>query len=134
MQLPRTPAISGLDTPRLDELRDLDPGQPAYIDRAIGNFRRNSEQAPEVFRSHILNQDAAALRAASHRLLGSALNLGVTVAVEPLRALETIADQHTTDGALELIPEVDRALRHGRELLSAYRESSLRVVAESHHG
>jgi len=31
-------AFAGLEVPRLDELRDLDPGNTTYLDRAIGNF------------------------------------------------------------------------------------------------
>ncbi|VXB63163.1 hypothetical protein [Nocardioides sp. AX2bis] len=121
MQLPPTPAIAGLDVERLDELRDLDPGNTTYLDRALANFVRNSLEAPAKFREIIADGDAAQLRASAHRLLGSALNLGTVVAVEPLRALEAHADSGTTAGAELLVPAADGALRRGRAQLALYQ-------------
>lgn len=131
MCLPPTHPISGLDTARLDELRDLDPGDSTYLDRAISNFERNSEALPAQVREHIAAGDAAALRAVSHKLLGSALNLGAVVAVEPLRALEEIGDQHTTVGAAELVPTVEGVLRKARELLGVYRSTYTAMMTEA---
>ena len=112
--------IDGLDTARLDELRELDPGESSYLRRAIGNFERNSLAAPAELRELALAQNPAQLRSSAHRLLGSALNLGAGVAVPPLRALEALGDRHTTDGALELLPEVEATLAQARAQLAAY--------------
>ena len=112
--------LDGLDTSRLDELRELDPDDISYLRRAIGNFERNSLAAPAELRDLVLTQDPSRLRSSAHRLLGSALNLGAGVAVAPLRALEALGDRHTTEGALELLPEVERTLAQARAQLAAY--------------
>lgn len=134
MHLPPTPAIAGLDVERLDELRDLDPGDTTYLDRAVANFMRNSTAAPETFRQIIADGDAAQLRASAHRLLGSALNLGAVVAVEPLRALEAHGDTGTTAGAELLVPATDGALRRGREQLALYQAVYREMVDPAHSG
>lgn len=130
MHFPPTPPIAGLDTERLDELRDLDPGSTAYLDRAIANFRRNSAAAPAAFAEVIAEGDAAQLRAAAHRLLGSALNLGAVVAVDPLRALEAHGDAGTTAGAEPLVPSADGALRRAREQLALYQATYADMAAD----
>ncbi len=128
MQFPPTPPIAGLDTDRLDELRDLDPGDTAYLDRAIGNFERNSRALPDVLRAHIGAADHDQLRADSHRLLGSALNLGASMAVGPLRAIEELADRGTTDGAEALLPALEGALSRAREQLALYQEAAHALI------
>ncbi len=133
MHLPPTPPIAGLDVERLDELRDLDPGDTTYLDRALANFDRNSRTAPETFRRLIAEGDAAQLRASAHRLLGSALNLGTVVAVESLRALEAHGDSGTTDGAELLVPAADGALRRGREQLALYQSTYATRAADPEH-
>ena len=131
MQLPPTPAIAGLDTARLDELRDLDPGETTYLDRAIANFERNSLALPAELSTHIAQDDHGQLRASAHRLLGSALNLGASVAVEPLRAIEDIADRGTTETAGALLPALEGALRRAREQLVTYQQAAHSLV-EAH--
>ena len=59
--------------------------------------------------------DATALRHSSHKLAGGALNLGVGYAGEAVRRIEAIADTGTTEGAAELLDEVEDALARGRE-------------------
>lgn len=122
-QLPPTPPIAGLDTERLDSLRDLDPGDTTYIDRAIGNFQVNSAAAVEVIHGLAEAGDAAGLKAAAHKIAGSALNLGVPRAGEAARALELLGDSGSTDGAAALLAELDEAMALGRELLLAYQRT-----------
>ncbi len=112
----------GLDTERLDMLLDLDPGSTAYLDRAIGNFMRNSVTAMDDIRAAIAAGDATALRHSSHKLAGGALNLGVGYAGEAVRLIEAIADTGTTEGAEALLGQVEEALARGREALAAYQE------------
>ncbi|MDP2772871.1 MAG: response regulator, partial [Nocardioides sp.] len=119
--LPPTAPIIGLDVERLDMLRDLDPGNTDYLDRAIGNFSVNSVAAVETIRGHILAGDADKMRQASHKLAGSALNLGVQGSAAAARQLEWLGDTGTTDGALELVPALEEALDEGRALLRAYQ-------------
>jgi PAS domain S-box-containing protein len=119
--LPPTAPIVGLDVERLDMLRDLDPGNTAYLDRAIGNFSVNSVAAVETIREHILAGDADKMRQASHKLAGSALNLGVQGAAAAARQIEWLGDAGTTDGALEFLAPLEKALEEGRALLRSYQ-------------
>ena len=119
--LPPTPPIDGLDVERLDMLRDLDPGDTTYLDRAIGNFRANSVTAVDPRRAPVLADDADAMRQAAHKLAGSALNLGVVRSAAAARALEWLGDAGTTEGALELVGPLVAALHEGRELLDSYQ-------------
>ncbi len=132
MQLPPTPAIAGLDTARLDELRDLDPGETTYLDRAIANFERNSARpARGAADAHRRRTTTASCGPSAHRLLGSALNLGASVAVEPLRAIEDLADRGTTESAGALLPALEGALRRAREQLVTYQQAAHSLV-EAH--
>jgi PAS domain S-box-containing protein len=119
--LPPTGAIAGLDTARLDMLRDLDPGDTTYIDRAIGNFQTNSVVAETAIAELAAVGDVAGLKAAAHKIAGSALNLGVPRAGEAARALEHLTETGTTEGAEELLGELHAAMAEARALLLAYR-------------
>lgn len=119
--LPPTAPIDGLDVERLDSLRDLDPGDTTYLDRAIANFQVNSAAAVEAVRTAIAEGDLATLKARSHKIAGSALNLGVPHAGEVARAVEVRADAGSLDGAAALLDELDAAMAEGRRLLLAYQ-------------
>ena len=119
--LPPTDPIPGLDTVRLDMLRDLDPGDTTYIDRAIGNFQANSVAAESAIADFVAAGDTVGLKASSHKIAGSALNLGVHRAGEAARALEQLATDGTTDGADALLDELREAMAEGRRLLLDYQ-------------
>ena len=121
--LPPSAPIPGLDTERLDMLRDLDPGDTTYIDRAIANFQVNSVEAVEAINDLVDVGDVPGLKATSHKIAGSALNLGVPRAGKAARALELLADGGTTDGAVPLLAELAQAMAEGRELLLAYQRT-----------
>jgi PAS domain S-box-containing protein len=117
------PDPDSLDIERLDMLRDLDEDNTTYLDRAIGNFMTNSRTGLDTIREAISAGDAAAMRAAAHKLAGSALNLGVTYAGEAVRTIEFLGDEGTVEGAEEKLPAVEAALARGREELLAYQAS-----------
>ena len=119
--LPATPPIEGLDTARLDMLRDLDPGDTTYLDRAIDNFQRNSVEAVEAIRSHLLTGDLTALKAAAHKIAGSALNLGARRAGTSARALELAADTGSAQAAGILLAGLDETMGQARSLLRVYQ-------------
>lgn len=116
-----TPPIAGLDTDRLDSLRDLDPGDTTYLDRAIGNFQVNSVAAVTAIRDALADRDVATVRARAHKIAGSALNLGLHRAGEAARAVELVTDSGTTEGADALLSELEASMAEGRRLLLAYR-------------
>ncbi|GEP40153.1 hypothetical protein NPS01_38160 [Nocardioides psychrotolerans] len=119
--LPPTPPIDGLDVERLDMLRDLDPGNTSYLDRAISNFRANTLVVVETIREHVLSGDADKMRQAAHKLAGSALNLGVVRSAAAARELEWLGDAGTTDGGGDLLGPLEAALDEGRALLRSYQ-------------
>ena len=117
----RDDAMAGLELGRLDELRDLDPGNTAYLDRAIGNFVANTPGTLETIRAAVESGDAPTLKQVSHKLAGGALNLGVTAAGRTAQQIELVADTGSTDGAVELLPLLEQALEEGRSALLAYQ-------------
>jgi CheY-like chemotaxis protein/HPt (histidine-containing phosphotransfer) domain-containing protein len=112
---------TGLELARLDELRDLDPGNTAYLDRAIGNFVKNTPVTFATIRDAVEAGDAPTLKQVSHKLAGGALNLGVTAAGRTAQQIELAADTGSTEGAVALLPRLEEALEQGRAALLAYQ-------------
>lgn len=113
--------MTSLDTDRLDMLRDLGPDGAAYVDRAIGNFQVSSVAAVEAVRRCIAAGDAAGMRAAAHKISGSALNLGAFFASAAAREIEALGTAGTTHGAAELVPALEEAMARARALLLSYQ-------------
>jgi PAS domain S-box-containing protein len=118
---PDSPLLGGLALDRLDELRDLDPGNTAYLDRAIGNFVANTPGALDIIRTAAEGGDKAALKQVSHKLAGGALNLGVTAAGRTAQEIELLADNGSTDGVAALVDRLEADLARGRAALRAYQ-------------
>jgi HPt (histidine-containing phosphotransfer) domain-containing protein len=116
-----TPPIDGVDVERLDTLRDLDPGDTSYLDRAIANFQRNSAEAVASMRELAAAGDAAGLQAAAHKIAGSALNLGVEHGGKAARELELAVEAGGLDDAGPLLDRVDELFTEGRRLLAEYQ-------------
>jgi HPt (histidine-containing phosphotransfer) domain-containing protein len=115
--------LEGLARERLDELRDLDPGNTTYLDRAIGNFVANTPGTLETIRAAADAGDVAALKQVSHKLAGGALNLGVTAAGRTAQEIERVADTGSTEGAAALVDRLEADLARGRAALRAYQET-----------
>ncbi|MCL8024635.1 response regulator [Nocardioides bruguierae] len=119
-ELATRPELAGLDLPRLETLRDLDPGSTAYLERAIGNFTRNSLEVVDLLRAATAEGDVVGLRQHAHKLAGGALNLGAREAGVALQTIELLADTGTTHGAAPLIDTAEQALVQARAALDAY--------------
>lgn len=91
-------------------LRDLEPGDTSYLDRAIGNFVARVPESVEAIRSAITSHDAGALTQAAHRLKGSALNLGLAAVGHLAYELEMLGDTGTTAGATGLVDALEESL------------------------
>ncbi len=115
------PLLAELELDRLDELRDLDPGNTAYLDRAIGNFVRTTPETLATIRQAVTDGDALTLKQVSHKLAGGALNLGVIVAGRTAQEIELIADTGSTEGAADLVERLEEELAAGRAALQAYQ-------------
>ena len=113
--------VADLDVSRIDELRDLDPGNTTYLDRAIGNFVTNTPITITTIRAALEAGDAEQLKAVSHKLAGGALNLGVERAGRVAQQIELVADTGATTGAADLVEQLDVALERGRAALLAYQ-------------
>ena len=117
------PPIEGLDQARLDELRDLDPGDTTYLDRAIGNFVTNTPTTLVTIREACDAGDAEAVKQVSHKLAGGALNLGVTPAGRIAQQIELAVENGSVDDAIGLVDRLAAALEEGRAALLAYQAS-----------
>ena len=113
-----------LDLERLEELRGLDDpdDESSYVHRAIANFVGNADEQLALMEAAAASDDAAQLRAVSHRLAGSALNLGAVALGQSARALE----EHIMNGsmadavaALPELAETDGGRRGGAPRLPA---------------
>jgi HPt (histidine-containing phosphotransfer) domain-containing protein len=113
--------LAGLVLDRLDELRDLDPGNTTYLDRAIGNFVANTPGTLELIRRAVEDRDAAAVKQAAHKLAGGALNLGVEAAGRTAQEIEIHADTGALERVDALVDRLDRELQDGRAALRAYQ-------------
>ncbi len=119
--LPPTPPIEGLDTERLDMLRDLDPGDTTYIDRAIGNFITKWPTVLDALQEAIRASDDAQLRAVAHKLSGSASNLGLLEAADDARDLELRSideERHRYD---TILGRLRTSVPRGCDLLLTYQ-------------
>jgi CheY-like chemotaxis protein len=112
-----------LDLERLDMLRDLDPGNTTYLDRAIENFVARVPEAVDEIRSAARSGDSDALRHAAHRLKGSALNLGLPAVGHLAYGLEMLGDAGTTSGALEMLGGLEDALAKAVTEMLGYQRS-----------
>jgi signal transduction histidine kinase/DNA-binding response OmpR family regulator len=114
-----------LDLDRLDMLRDLDPGNTSYLDKAIGNFVARAPDSVHAIRAAAAAEDHEALTQAAHRLKGSALNLGLPAVGHLAFELEMLGDAGSTTGAADLVSALEDALSEAvTEVLgyqSAYR-------------
>lgn len=119
----QTMIIEGLDVARLDELRDLDPGNTAYLDRAIGNFVTNTPGTFDTIRRASEAGDTPTLKQVAHKLAGGALNLGVTPAGRIAQQIEVAVDAGDAAGAAALLGQLERALEEGRAAVLAYQAS-----------
>jgi CheY-like chemotaxis protein/HPt (histidine-containing phosphotransfer) domain-containing protein len=105
-----TPQEGVLDLERLDMLRDLDPGNTSYLDKAIANFVARVPESVHAIRTATAACDHEALTYAAHRLKGSALNLGLPAVGHLAYELEMLGDSGRTTGAAAVLADLEEAL------------------------
>jgi PAS domain S-box-containing protein len=110
-----------LDLDRLDMLRDLDPGNTSYLDKAIANFASRAAESLQAIRDAVCAEDREALTQTAHRLKGSALNLGLPVVGHLAFQLEMLGDAGTGAGASSLLTDLEGALRDAVTAVQAYQ-------------
>ena len=111
-----------LDVDRLAELRELDePGDPSYVDRAIGNLLGSAEGDVATMTAAAAAGDVERLRAVAHRLAGSALNLGAVSLGSGARQVEELAIDDDLAGASAALPRLAELMSQDLAALRAYR-------------
>ncbi|HSE08085.1 MAG TPA: response regulator [Nocardioidaceae bacterium] len=106
----RDPHEGVLDHDRLDMLRDLDPGNTSYLDKAIANFVARVPESVHAIRTATAAHDHDGLTQAAHRLKGSALNLGLPTVGHLAHELEMLGDSGSTTGAGDVLADLEAAL------------------------
>ena len=112
-----------LEVERLTELRGLDePDDPvSYVDRAITNFLGSAETDMATMIEAAESGDIDRLRDVTHRLAGSALNLGAVTLGEGARALEAHILSGEPAQALAALPGLVEPLAADLAALRAYQ-------------
>ncbi|RNM16138.1 PAS domain-containing protein [Nocardioides pocheonensis] len=114
-------ALPDLDTARLDELAEMGPAALPLIQRAIDNFVSSAAENMEQLRESLSESDAPALRAAAHRLKGSAANLGALRVADTAYVVEQLAEADDLLSAAPVIARLAGALTDACVELRAYR-------------
>ncbi|WP_270889459.1 response regulator [Pedococcus sp. 5OH_020] len=116
-----------LDRSRLDELLDLDPGDPTMLLRFIGRFGGNARRTATEMRRAREEGTAYELGRLAHALKGSAANLGAHRLAALCEQIEHLAeDDVVVDGkALDRVAdEVEAAAGALEELASALQDAA----------
>ncbi|PVG83977.1 hypothetical protein DDE18_06770 [Nocardioides gansuensis] len=98
-----------LDPRRLDDLLEMGSGAAALVERAIDNFMAAGPTTLADLREAVAADDRERVRAAAHRLKGSALNLGATLVADLAAGLEE-ADRDLSSLGQSILDRLDRAL------------------------
>jgi PAS domain S-box-containing protein len=114
---------AAVDTGRLDELAEMGVEAWPLIQRAVDNFAAGATDQLAALRAAIDSTDGATVKAAAHRLKGSALNLGALRVAELSLALEEAgtAERYAEAGAL--LGRLEAALAEATGVLRGYRLS-----------
>jgi len=124
--------LARLDVARLEELRELDGGvgEESFVARAIRNLLASAPGDLDAMDVAVAAGDAERLGTITHRLAGSALNLGATHGGEAARGLEqSVLNGMTMDEAAGVVPVVRRALIQDLSALSDYRDRLVAMVS-----
>jgi CheY-like chemotaxis protein/HPt (histidine-containing phosphotransfer) domain-containing protein len=122
-----------LDLERLEELRGLDDPEDgsSYVDRAIANFLGGADGHLASMEAAAAAGDAAQLRAVTHRLAGSALNLGAVALGEAARELEEQVADGSWDDAVAALPGLADRMATDLAALRAYQREQFPARASS---
>jgi HPt (histidine-containing phosphotransfer) domain-containing protein len=107
-----------LDPARLDELLDLDPGDPSMVLRFIGRFGANARTTVSGMREAKEAGAAYELGRLAHALKGSAANLGAHRLAALCKEVEFLGD----DGVLAQDAELERVAQEVDAAASALEE------------
>ena len=116
-------AVAVLDPSRLEELLDIDPGDPSMLLRFIDRFGAGARQRLAELRDAQAAGDAQAQGRIAHGLKGTAANLGAVALAEVCRQVEELG----TAGRLADDPLVGRLGDAVNRAVSALEDYAARL-------
>ena len=111
-----------VDLERMRMLDSMRRDGTSLFERASANFTAHAPGQLEEIRAAVAAEDASALVATSHKLKGSAANLGLPLVGDAAFALENLGD---TEGADELLTRLADELDRGLSALAELAERGL---------
>jgi PAS domain S-box-containing protein len=97
-----------IDQVTLDDLRDLDAGEPGLLQSFIDGFRQAVAEHLPLFRRVVASGDREELRQLAHRLRGTAANVGAGAVAGRCAALERLGQTGDLGAAPPLIEELEQ--------------------------
>jgi signal transduction histidine kinase/DNA-binding NarL/FixJ family response regulator len=122
----RPPEEIVLRQSQIAELMELDAATPGgFLAELLDGYLKAAPERLSELSEAIRAADTRKLHHLAHRFRGAAANLGVTVMLEPLRELETMAEHGTLTGAdlhvMQARAAHERTLRPLQQMLQALR-------------
>lgn len=112
-----------VDASALLGLRALQrPGQPDIVGRIVERFLEETDERIAALHAAVAAGDPHAIERAAHALKGIAGTVGANEILSLAVQLEQIGRDQRTDGAAELLTELERALGHARPIFDGLRE------------
>jgi HPt (histidine-containing phosphotransfer) domain-containing protein len=97
-----------LDHKALDNIRALQrAGKPDILQKVIRHYLQNTPMLLQSLLQAIENSDSKALQMSAHSLKSSSANLGAIGIAEHCKALELMGREKRTEGAAELLAQIE---------------------------
>ena len=114
-----------VDVSNLLALRELQrPGRPDAVGRIVSRFLEEADERVAALHAGVAGNDAQTLERAAHALKGIAGTVGANEVMRLSEQLELIGRDQRTDGAADLVVELERALGHARTIYEALRDQA----------
>lgn len=112
-----------VDTSTLLALRAMQrPGQPDVVGRIISRFLEETDERVAALHVAVAANDSRGIERSAHALKGIAGTVGANAILRLAVQLEQIGREQRTDGAGELVAELERALGTARPIFDRLRE------------
>jgi HPt (histidine-containing phosphotransfer) domain-containing protein len=112
-----------VDVSSLVLLRQLqEPGKPDVVARIIGRFLEETDERVEALRAAAETGDPTKLEDAAHALKGIAGTVGANEILKLAVSLEQIGRDGRTDGAADVLVDLELAVRRARPIFDRLRQ------------
>jgi HPt (histidine-containing phosphotransfer) domain-containing protein len=104
-------------------LRQLQqPGKPDVVARIVDRFLEETDERVDSLRTAVETRDSRKLEDAAHALKGIAGTVGANEILALAVSLEQIGRDGRTDGAADLVIDLELALRRARPIFDRLRQ------------